>query len=127
MVLYSDMLERVPMLDERSLQMVRDIRRSAGRASELVQQVFTISRSRDSLLQVIDIAELAIEVSASAQGRAFPGVKIDSVIDADAGSVLGDEEAVRQLLTDCVNHALQSIGSISGELRLELERVELDR
>lgn len=127
MVLYSDMLERVPMLDERSLRMVRDIRRSAGRASELVQQVFTISRSRDSLLQVIDIAELAIEVSASAQGRAFPGVKIVSVIDADAGSVLGDEEAVRQLLTDCVNHALQSIGSNSGELRLELERVELDR
>ena len=125
-LLYSEILERGQGLDERSRQMLRDMRRAATRASELVQQVFAISRSRDRVLQVIDAAELAVEISATVRRSAPSSVAIHASIDADAGHVLGSEDAVRQVLVGLFAHALDAVRG-AGSLHLELERVERDR
>ena len=126
-LLYSETLERGAGLDDKSRQMLRDMRRSAVRASELVQQVFAISRHRDRALQVVDVAELAIEVSTTLR-RAVPATtSVFAHIDSDAGQVIGDEDAVRQMLVNTFAHALNSLSEQRGAVRIDVERVERDR
>jgi CheY-like chemotaxis protein/signal transduction histidine kinase len=131
-LLYSEILERGPGLDDRARQMLRDMRRSATRASELVQQVFAVSRSRDRVLQVVDVPEIAIEVAATARRSSPTAVHIVSTIDNDAGHVLGDEDSVRQLLQHLLAQSLDAASSAderaaSGVIRLSVERLERDR
>jgi CheY-like chemotaxis protein/signal transduction histidine kinase len=131
-LLYSEILERGPGLDDRARQMLRDMCRSATRASELVQQVFAVSRSRDRVLQVVDVPEIAIEVAATARRSSPTAVHIVSTIDNDAGHVLGDEDSVRQLLQHLLAQSLDAASSAderaaSGVIRLSVERLERDR
>ena len=127
-LLYSDMLERQPGLEPRARQMLQDIRKSAARASELVQQVFAVARSRDRVLQVVDVPQLAVDVSATARHGAPSGLRIRCEIDADAGHVLGDEDAIRELLRTLVALALEEAGDAgAGEIAFVVERVERDR
>jgi CheY-like chemotaxis protein/GAF domain-containing protein len=145
-LLYSEMLERTPGLDARALQMLRDMRQAATRASELVQQVLTISRSRGRELQLVNISELAIEVSSTVRRSAPPTVEVIARIDADAGHVLGEEQSVRQIFIGLAAHALEALGVGSSEadappvppvppspplqpgvLEIIVERVERDR
>jgi CheY-like chemotaxis protein/putative methionine-R-sulfoxide reductase with GAF domain len=131
-LLYSEILERGSGFDDRARQMLRDMRRSATRASELVQQVFAVSRSRDRVLQVVDVAEIAIEVAATARRSAPTAVHIVSTIDSDAGHVLGDEDSVRQLLQQLLAPAVDAACGAderapSGVVRLSVERMERDR
>ena len=138
-LLYSEILERGGEVNDRARQMLRDMRRSATRASELVQQVFAVSRSRDRVLQVVDVPELAVEVAATVRRSAPTSLRIVSTIDSDAGHVLGDEDSVRELLQNLLAQALDA-ASGTGELqaapsdpsggatiRLDVERVERDR
>lgn len=138
-LLYSEILERGGEVNDRARQMLRDMRRSATRASELVQQVFAVSRSRDRVLQVVDVPELAVEVAATVRRSAPTSLRIVSTIDCDAGHVLGDEDSVRELLQNLLAQALDA-ASGTGELqaapsdpsggatiRLDVERVERDR
>jgi hypothetical protein len=138
-LLYSEILERGGEINDRARQMLRDMRRSATRASELVQQVFAVSRSRDRVLQVVDVPELAVEVAATVRRSAPTSLRIVSTIDSDAGHVLGDEDSVRELLQNLLAQALDA-ASGTGELqaapsdpsggatiRLDVERVERDR
>ena len=126
-LLYSDMLERETALDGRSRQMLQDIRRSATRASELVQQVFAVARSRDRMIEVVDVPELAVDVSATARHGAPPEVRLLCNIDTDAGHVLGDRDALRELLRSLLALALEDLGQPAGEIRFTVERVERDR
>ncbi|MFZ4749449.1 MAG: response regulator [Phycisphaerales bacterium] len=125
-LLYSEILERGQGVDERSRQMLRDMRRAAARASELVQQVFAISRSRDRVLQVINVAEMAVEISVTVRRSAPGSVAIAASIDADAGHVLGTEQGVREVLVGIFAHALDALRG-AGAMRIELDRVERDR
>ncbi|MEY5032167.1 MAG: hypothetical protein RL354_1198, partial [Planctomycetota bacterium] len=131
-LLYSEILERGPGLDDRARQMLRDMRRSATRASELVQQVFAVSRSRDRVLEVVDVPEIAIEVAATARRSSPTAMHIVSTVDSDAGHVLGDEDSVRQLLQHLIAQSLESGAGADGQasggvVRLSVERLERDR
>ena len=129
-LLYSDMLERTASLDDRSRQMLRDMRLSAQRASELVQQVFAISRHRERVLQVIDVAALAAEVAARTRRSLGESGRLETDIDADAGHVLGDEGSLRELLVQLLSQTLEPASERAGRavsMRVRLARVERDR
>jgi len=126
-LLYSDMLERSPGMDERTRHMLRDMRASASRASELVQQMFAISRARDRVLEVVDIAEIAVETAATVRRTAPTSVQIVAKIDTETGHVLGDEASIRELLMQVFAHALEALEGQTGEIRVTLERIERDR
>ena len=126
-LLYSDMLERQQGLDARARQMLQDIRKSASRASELVQQVFAVARSRDRVLEVVDVPQLAVDVSATARHGAPPETRLRCTIDTDAGHVLGDEDAIRELLRTLLALALDEAAALRAEIGFAVERVERDR
>jgi len=128
-LLYSDTLERDPELGERTRAMVREIRRSASRASELVQQVFAVSRSRDPELHVVDVPNLAIEAAAAAKRGVPAEVRLHAAIDADAGRVLGDEDSVREILRTLLKVALEDAAKEAGgcEVEFAVTRQERDR
>lgn len=126
-LLYSDMLERAPSMDARSRQMLRDMRLSASRASELVQQMFAIARSSDGVVEVVNIGELAVEVAATVRRSAPASAQINAAIDSDAGHVLGDGAAIRELVMQVFAHALEALEGQPGEITATLERIERDR
>lgn len=126
-LLYSDMLERAPGIDERTRHMLRDMRGSASRASELVQQMFAISRARDRVLEVVDVAEITIETAATVRRSAPTSVQIVSRVDTETGHVLGDDASIRELVMQVFAHALEALEGQSGEIRVNLERIERDR
>ncbi|MFM1805131.1 MAG: hypothetical protein RL136_2010 [Planctomycetota bacterium] len=126
-LLYSEILERGSVIDDRARGMLRDMRRSAGRASELVQQVLAISRSRDRVLQVVDVPELAIEIAATARRSAPEGVHLTASIDNDAGHFVGSEEDLRRVLMSLVADAFEAVGERPAGVTLDLRRLERDR
>jgi CheY-like chemotaxis protein len=126
-LLYSDMLERAPGMDERTRHMLRDMRGSAARASELVQQMFAISRTRDRVLEVVDVGEITVEIAATVRRSAPTSARISAAIDPETGHVLGDEASIRELIMQVFAHALEALEGQEGEIRIVLERIERDR
>ena len=126
-LLYSDMLERAPGMDERTRHMLRDMRGSAARASELVQQMFAISRTRDRVLEVVDVGEITVEIAATVRRSAPTSARISASIDSETGHVLGDEASIRELIMQVFAHALEALEGQEGEIRIVLERIERDR
>jgi CheY-like chemotaxis protein len=97
-LLYTEMLERSPGLDDRARQVLGEMRVAARRASELVEQVLAISRQRDRLIDLVHVADIAIEVSHHVRNGAPNSFSITTSIDADSGCILGDPAQLRHVL-----------------------------
>ena len=95
-LLYTEMLERSPGLDDRARHVLAEMRVAARRASELVEQVLAISRQRDRLIDLVHVAEIAIEVSHELRKGAPDSVEMTTSIDPDSGCILGDPEQTRR-------------------------------
>lgn len=99
-LLYTEMLERSAGLDDRARHVLGEMRLAARRASELVEQVLAISRQRDRLIDLVHVAEIAIEVSHHLRKVAPDTFAITTKIDADSGCILGDSSRLRRVLLD---------------------------
>jgi CheY-like chemotaxis protein/putative methionine-R-sulfoxide reductase with GAF domain len=97
-LLYTEMLERSPGLDDRARQVLGEMRVAARRASELVEQVLAISRQRDRLIDLVHVADIAIEVSHHVRNGAPNSFSVTTSIDADSGCILGDPAQLRDVL-----------------------------
>jgi CheY-like chemotaxis protein len=122
-VLYSEMLERTPGLDERSRGMLADMQQAARRAGELVQQVLAISRRRDRVLELVHIAEVVAGVGQIAARMAPPGVEVRCATDADAGHILGDAGAFHEAAMHLASNALEAMQGRTGTVELAVDRV----
>ncbi len=99
-LLYTEMLERSAGLDDRARHVLGEMRLAARRASDLVEQVLAISRQRDRLVDLVHVAEIAIEVSHQLRKGAPESFAITTAIDADSGCILGDTTRLRRVLLD---------------------------
>lgn len=121
-VLYSEMLERTPDMDERSRGMLRDMQQAARRAGELVQQVLALARRRDRVLELVNVADVVGSVGQVAARMAPPGVEVHSAIDPEAGHILGDAGAFHEATMHLVTNALEAMQGRSGRVELEVDR-----
>ena len=89
-LLYTELLESSPAIDERSKQMLHDMQHAARALGELVQQVLVISQRRERVLELVPVAEIAIGIANILRSSAAQGITIKTAIDVDVGTVLGD-------------------------------------
>lgn len=123
-MLYSEMLERAEGLDERAVQMLREMQQAARRASELVQQVLSISRRRDRALELVHAAEVAIDATRLVSRGLPRDVRLETDIDVDAGHLLGDAASLHQAIVHLLTNAIEAMEGRAGQIRLSLGRIE---
>jgi signal transduction histidine kinase/ActR/RegA family two-component response regulator len=119
-LLYTEILERSVPLDGRMQQMLKDIRTAARSASELVQQVLAISRRRDRVLEIVDVASTLGALVELLQRSAPASVEVVARIDADAGSVLGDADSIKQAVTNLGARAFELLRGRTGRVQIEV-------
>lgn len=125
-LLYTEMLERSEGLDARARQQIAEMRAAARRSSKLVEQLLAVAQSTDRVVELVDIAELAIEVSHLLRIQAGRAIEIETNIDADVGGVLGETVALRQSLLELGQHGIASVGDLAGSVRLTVAHADHD-
>ena len=110
-LLYTELLESSPAIDERSKQMLHDMQHAARALGELVQQVLVISQRRDRVLELVPVAEVAIGIANILRSSAAQGITIKTAIDVDVGTVLGDAGSFHQALMNLATNAISAIQS----------------
>ena len=99
---------------------------ATGRAQDLVQQILTFSRREPPQQRaiaahwVVDETLKLIEVSLPAS------IAIERHIDADAGTVMADQQQLKQVLLNLCTNAYQAMGAAGGKLTISLEAVQVD-
>ncbi|MFM7259993.1 MAG: response regulator [bacterium] len=125
-LLYSEMLERAEGFDARARHQIAEMRAAARRSSKLVEQLLSVSRSKDRVVEIVNVSELAIEVSHLLRIQASRAIEIETDIDADVGGVLGETVSLRQSLLELGRYGIASIGDLAGSVRIAVLQAEDD-
>jgi len=99
---------------------------ATGKAQDLVQQILAFSRreppQRRAIAShwVVDEILKLIEVSLPAT------IAIEARIDAEAATVMADQQQLKQVLLNLCTNAYQAMGAEGGQLVITLETIEVD-
>ena len=104
---------------------IEQIRLSARRASELVQQIVTFSRSGEPATERVDVAEVIDEVTRLLRSTLPASVEIRYQASPEPLEVLGDATQVHQIVLNLCTNAWQALRDARGSIEIKLERVTL--
>jgi len=120
-LLYTEMLERSPGLDARTLQMLSEIRSSARQVSGLVQQVLALSQSRERFDEPIPVAPVVVAVGELLKRSAPALLDISIEVAPDVGDILGDADGLHHALTRLAVRAVDALRGRSGKVTLRAD------
>ena len=120
-LLYTEMLERSPGLDARTLQMLSEIRSSARQVSGLVQQVLALSQSRERFDEPIPVAPIVVAVGELLRRSAPSILDIAIEVTPDVGDILGDADSLHHALTRLAVRAVDALRGRSGKVTLRAD------
>jgi len=104
---------------------LQNVRKAAGRASDLVQQILTFSRSDELELKPIRIHEI-IDNALDFLGTTIPAtIEIKRSIDENLGTVFADPTQIQQVIMNLTVNAAQAIGNQTGVIDVRLEKVKM--
>ena len=121
---YTEILEGMPSMDKRAQELLREIAQAGRRASDLAQQVLTISHRPDCAFELVAVSTMVMEVSAMFRRMAPPSVSVHDSIDTDSGVVLGDVNEFREVLMTLATSAFDAMKQSAGAIRFHVERIE---
>lgn len=104
---------------------IEQIRLSARRASELVQQIVTFSRSGEPATERVDVAKVIDEVARLLRSTLPPTVQVSCHSGPEALEVLGDATQIHQVVLNLCTNAWQALDHGRGSIEVALERVTL--
>jgi PAS domain S-box-containing protein len=104
---------------------IEQIRLSARRATELVQQIVTFSRSGEPATERVDVAEVIDEVTRLLRSTLPASVEIRYQASPEPLEVLGDATQVHQIVLNLCTNAWQALRDACGSIEIKLERVTL--
>jgi len=124
---YARMLRAGVMSADKQTRAVETIERNATSLAQIVEDVLDISRIISGKIrlnvQAVDFAKVAANaveaVSPAADAR---GVRLETVIDPQAGPVSGDPERLQQVLWNLLSNAVKFTNR-GGKVQVRLERV----
>jgi signal transduction histidine kinase/CheY-like chemotaxis protein len=120
----SALLERSVMEESRALELARDIRSAAERASTLVRQVLTLARREPSRPERVCIATALVEIRNLVERLAGPGIEVEITSDGSGGEVNVDREALERVVLNLVANARDAMPD-GGRLTLSAANVVL--
>ena len=125
---YARMLRTGVMQPARQLKAVETIERNATSLTQIVEDVLDISRIVSGKIrlnvQAVDLPQIvrnALDVILPAADA--KGVRLEAILDPDAGPVSGDPERLQQVLWNLLSNAVK-FSSRGGRVQVRLERVD---
>ena len=104
-----------------------EIRKAGIRARDLVQQILSFSRQRQTTLRWVSLA-LIVEETASLLNATLPArLTLDVECDAELPRVLADATQLQQIIINLATNSMQAIGGNPGNVSIRLDTVVLDR
>ena len=104
---------------------LQNVRKAAGRASDLVRQILTFSRSDELELKPIRIHEI-IDNALDFLGTTIPAtIEIKCSIDENLGTVFADPTQIQQVIMNLTVNAAQAIGNQTGVIDVGLKKVKM--
>jgi PAS domain S-box-containing protein len=107
----------------------KEIRRAAGRASDLVKQILTFSRRSDGLKRPTLLRPIVEEAAKLLHASIPPQIEIRQHLDACDAHVLGDATRIHQVVMNLCTNAAQAMDETGGviDLSLKLDRSSADQ
>jgi len=105
---------------------VEEILKAANRAKELVQQILTFSRQRESSRQVIRLEPIIKEATKFLRSSLPSNLKIETQFAVDAPAVLADPTQIYQVTMNLATNALHAMEDQPGRLTVQLEAIQPD-
>jgi PAS domain S-box-containing protein len=96
----------------------------ASRASGLVQQILSYSRSQRGERQPVELGAIATETLELVRGTLPPAIDLQAELPGIALHVVGDPTQLHQVTMNLCTNAVHAMGE-RGVLRIRLERVEV--
>ena len=111
--------------DEKSVNVIRNIERSAKRGADLVQQMLSFARGAEGSRETVNIDEVVTEIQSIAENTFPKSVRIETEVAEDLWSILADPTQIHQVLLNlCVNARDAMPGG--GRISLSARNAELD-
>lgn len=111
--------------DEKELQVIRNIERSAKRGANLVKQMLSFARGVDGSRVAVNVGDVIAEVQSIAENTFPKNVRFECDLPEDLWSILGDPTQVHQVLLNlCVN--ARDAMPRGGRLSVSASNADLD-
>jgi len=123
---YAHLLQQDTEGNPLAQESVEEILKSANRAKELVQQILTFSRQRESSRQVIRLDSIIKEAMKFLRASLPANLKIDMQLAATAPAVLADATQIYQVTMNLATNALHAMEGRNGQLTVTLEPFQPD-
>lgn len=112
--------------DHAAWECLDEIRKSGLRARDLVRRILVFSRPQEQVRAVIHLEALVDEVMKMLRPTIPSGVGIEVRVAPGVGAVLADGSQMHQVLVNLMTNAWHAVEDRSGQVRIELESVEVD-
>ena len=112
--------------DHPSLEYVESIMTAAQRARELVQQILTFSRRRESEKRVLPLQSIVSECIKLLRSTIPAMVKISHHIESHCPPVLADPTQMHQVIMNICTNAWHALPETGGHIDISLRAVEVD-
>lgn len=113
--------ENSPLRDE-----LEEVRRSARRASSLVQQLLVFSRKQTIRPRMLDINAQVRETRKMMKTMLGDGIELHTKLEPELGPVYFDPSQLNRVLVNLVFNAKDAMSSAGGRLTLETTNADLD-
>jgi CheY-like chemotaxis protein len=102
----------------------RNVLAAASRATHLVEQILSYSRSQRGRKMPVTLERVVAETLELVKGSLPPGIRLVSELPSDSLCVVGDPTQLHQITMNLCTNAIHAMGE-SGTLRVTLDAVEL--
>ncbi len=122
---YAEMLVEGTAGDPRLKRYASNVFAAASRASHLVEQILSYSRSQRGKRVPVEIDRVVAETLELVRGSLAPGIQLEVDLRAGPLHVVGDPTQLHQIVMNLSTNAVHAMGE-RGTLRVTLESVDVD-
>jgi PAS domain S-box-containing protein len=104
---------------------IEQIRASARRATDLVQQIVAFSRSDEPATARVDVSKVVQDVVSMLRSTLPANIEIEHHENSDLLEVLGDASQIHQVMLNLCTNAWQALDQERGSIEIATDRVTL--
>ena len=117
---YAEMLVEGTALGSPLRRYAQNVLTAANRASALVEQILSYSRSQRGKKVPVDLARIVAESLELVRGSLVAGIRVEVKLPDDAVFVIGDPTQLHQIVMNLCTNAVHAMGD-TGTLRVSLD------
>jgi PAS domain S-box-containing protein len=121
---YAEMLVEAAPDGTPSRRYAQNVLTAANRASALVEQILSYSRSQRGRRSPVDLGPIVAETLELVRGSLAAGIRLEATLPAEALCVVGNATQLHQIMMNLCTNAIHAMGE-SGRLTVTLDATEV--